>query len=139
MYYQRLGTELQHVVMPYATDDLAERHRLVTALHEARTSAAGGVLGTGIPWLEKHLMASGAWGEAHADAEAALASTLHPMEKIAARVTLASLAMLRGLPSPMNWVEGLLPEGPEVDILHGLEFQRMHASLALDTAGPQMQ
>jgi DNA-binding CsgD family transcriptional regulator/tetratricopeptide (TPR) repeat protein len=134
VYYQRLGTELQHVVMPYAADDLVERQRLVTALHEARTSAAGGVLGAGIPWLETHLMVSGAWDEARADAEAALGSTLHPMEKIAARVTLARLAMLRDLPSPLSWVEELLIGGPQTDILHGLEVLRMRASHALDTA-----
>lgn len=134
VYYQRLGTELQHVVMPYATDDLAERQRLAVALRDARTSAAGGVLGAGVPWLEGHLMVAGAWDEAHIDAGAALRSTLHPMEKIAARVTLAWIAVLRGLPSPMSWVDGLLPDGPETDVLHGLEIQRMQASVALDAA-----
>jgi tetratricopeptide (TPR) repeat protein len=136
VYYQRLGTELQLVIMPYATDDLAERQRLAAELRDARTSAAGGVLGAGIPWLEHHLMVSGAWDEAQADADAALSSTLHPMEKLTARVTLAWLAILRGQPSPMSWVEALLLDGLDTDILYGLEIQRMHASLALDAGEP---
>jgi ATP/maltotriose-dependent transcriptional regulator MalT len=135
--YGAIQQELLHVTLPYLTDDVAERERLVM---EARAvwEQLGEMVLSGWGVRDEILgVVTGAWDMAREAAEALYASPMS-MARPLAHGTLAQLARAQGrVAAAAGYVREQFPAGPETepgDVLLqlGLCVQREAVALALD-------
>jgi DNA-binding NarL/FixJ family response regulator len=140
--YDALKHELWTVILPYLTDDLAERERQLAEMaavwEQARAMGIPPAIGMQDPDLA---VVTGAWAEARAAAEAWYASPL-PGYRPRALGTLAQLARAQGrVVEAERYRREQFPAGPAsepggVVIIWGLHALREAAALALDTGDP---
>jgi ATP/maltotriose-dependent transcriptional regulator MalT len=136
--YYALTQELWFVILPYLTDDVAERERLLAEAEAAwkQSREMGmppplGVHDLGLAFV------TGAWVVAREAAEAAYANPMRVFRQWA-RWTLAQLARAQGrVGEAAVYVREQFPAGPEtepgdVGLDFGLHVQRAAAALALD-------
>jgi DNA-binding CsgD family transcriptional regulator/tetratricopeptide (TPR) repeat protein len=131
--------DLQQVLLPFATTDPAERHRVAAAAEEA-LRRAGGAFPPGLSprraWLGVHLL-EGAWSAVWSIADDTPAHGNYYLRS-QVTTTLATLAYHQAAPDAA-WVQirALLPQGPATEpgscvLYDALVLQRLAVDLELD-------
>jgi DNA-binding CsgD family transcriptional regulator len=131
--------ELALAVLPYHTDQLAERERLAAEGEEAWRQASGALSGVAPRTARLPLLClEGHWAEARALAQAARAARASASLTALATELLGPLAREQG-DAPLAWalVRELVPAGPigepgDTDFRPALALQRVATALALD-------
>jgi DNA-binding NarL/FixJ family response regulator len=136
-----LQQEIWSVILPYLTDDMAERERLLAekaaAWEQARAMGMPPALGVRDPSLA---FVTGAWAEARAAAEAHLANPMSAFRPLALGTLMQLARVQEGRVLEADaYLRELFPAGPETEpggvvLMFGLPAQREAAALALETS-----